>query len=106
MPTNYKHNDSLEKYIESLSYLHALMIDVYMQFIQSLLVTICSPNSRFFVEYVSFAKDNNLIMPDLNCLDKVVSCVVMLAQRCRGSITFCVVLLQILPGVTLVYQMM
>jgi len=66
MPTNYGDNLCLESYIDCLCQLHVLMYE--SDAIHTLIVGDynCSPGSRFFNEFVSFAGDNNLITTDLN----------------------------------------
>lgn len=73
MPTNYGDDLSLESYIDCLCQLHALIVD------SDAIHTVisgdfnCSPGSRFFGDFASFASDNNLITSDLNRLQDVVT---------------------------------
>jgi exonuclease III len=71
MPTNYGDECSLELYTECLSKLHVLMVDTDAAHTVIAGDFNCSPGSRFFNEYVSFAVDNNLVMSDLNRLNNV-----------------------------------
>ena len=58
-PTNFGDELSLESYIDCLCQLHALIVE--SDSIQSLIVGDfnCSPGSRFFCEFSSFAVNNN-----------------------------------------------
>lgn len=73
MPTNYNDDSSLESYIDCLSKLHVLIVE--SDAIHTLIVGDfnCSPGSRFFSEFASFATDNNLITTDLYKLHDVVT---------------------------------
>jgi len=68
MPTNYGDVWSLESYVDCLCQLHGLIVDT--DAVHTLIVGDfnCSPGSRFFSDFVSFANDNNLITTDLNRL--------------------------------------
>ena len=71
MLTNYGDELSLETYTDCLSQLHVLIVE------SDALHTIiagdfnCSSGSRFFNDFTSFARDNNLITTDLNCLHDI-----------------------------------
>jgi len=66
MPTNYGDVLSLESYVDCLCQLHGLIVDT--DAVHTLIVGDfnCSPGSRFFTDFISFANDNNLITTDLN----------------------------------------
>lgn len=73
MPTNYGDESSLELYRDCLAKLHAVITDT-----DSLHTIIagdfnCCPGSRFFVEFNSFATENNLVLSDLNRLNNVIT---------------------------------
>jgi len=71
MLTNYGDNDSLELYLECLTYLHAIIVD------SNAVHTVvagdfnCSVGSRFFTEFKEFVADNNFVASDLIRLDNV-----------------------------------
>lgn len=71
MPTNYGDDLSLESYIDCLSQLHVLIVE--SDAIHTLIAGDfnCSPGSRFFNDFNSFASDNNLITTDLNRLHNI-----------------------------------
>jgi hypothetical protein len=71
MPTNYGDEDSLELYIECLSKLHVLIVDTDAVHTVIAGDFNCSPGSRFFNDYITFAVDNNLILSDINRLNNV-----------------------------------
>jgi exonuclease III len=73
MPTNYGDDLSLESYIDCLCKLHALILE--SDAIHTLIAGDfnCSPGSRFFPEFSSFAIENNLITSDLHRLHDIVT---------------------------------
>ena len=71
MPTNYGDSESLESYIDCLSKLHAIMVDVDAVHVIIAGDFNCSYGSRFFGEFACFATDHGLMLTDLDRLHNV-----------------------------------
>ena len=71
MPTNYGDDDSLEKYIDCLSKLEAVIIDTDAAHVLIAGDFNCDINSRFYVELCRFTSDNELIVSDMVRMNNV-----------------------------------
>lgn len=73
MPTNYGDAACLELYCDCLAKIHAAIVDSDAAHTVIAGDFNCSPNSRFFAEFINFANDNDLLMADLNRLSDTVT---------------------------------
>ena len=71
MPTNYGDDDSLEKYIDCLSKLEAIIIDTEVAHVLIAEDFNCNIQSRFNSELCKFLSDNEMTMSDTSRLNNV-----------------------------------